>query len=388
MSLRSREERVESIINNEIILAESKVVPVEKESFTETNKIKQFLQNAIQIETNYYALSKRLQELLLVQQEMTWEKNQALYDTSNELCILHHSENDLKEAEANIERMRATPDLWKKYYDQNSVPAPVYCKVPERPSQPALEIPGLFNKKKVQAENDAKTAHYKEKMAVWEKERDAWESERARIKKEYEEELAKAELEAKEMASLELQKASECVDITKKALAEAKESIARKNAMKGENTGEDLWDIDVIETEKLLKQCVDARVQYQNAGIIYPKYQDLVAYSTFYEYLETGRCTSLSGPDGAYNLYETEIRQNMIISQLSTVIDSLEEIKKNQFMVYSQLKKMNESLDRLNDSMNRAIGALSKSLSSISNKLCDISDYTKVAAQNSEIMSL
>ena len=387
MSAGSREEHVDNIINDEAFLAESNLVPVEKEAFGETENLKQYLQNAIQIETDYYALSRRLQELLFVQQEMTWEKNQALYDNSAELGILSESEKALRDAEDSSEKLKAVPDLWKTYYEPNAVLPPTYPKLPERPSQPLLETPGLFNKKKVQAENDAKTAQYKENMAVWEKERDACETERERIKKQYEEAVAKAEQDAKEKASLEIQKAEDAIDAAKSAVTQAKESIARKNALKNQNIGEDIWDKDVRETENLLKQCVDARVQYQNTGIIYPKYQDLVAYSTFYEYLETGRCTVLTGPDGAYNLYETEIRQNMIISQLSTVIDSLEEIKKNQYMVYSQLKKMNDSLDRLNDSMNRAFKSLSKSLSDISGNLSEISNYAKVAAQNSEVIA-
>lgn len=51
-------------------------------------------------------------------------------------------------------------------------------------------------------------------------------------------------------------------------------------------------------------------------GIIYPKYRNLVAVSTIYEYLSSGRCDRLDGPDGAYNLYEMELRQNIVIGQL------------------------------------------------------------------------
>ena len=49
----------------------------------------------------------------------------------------------------------------------------------------------------------------------------------------------------------------------------------------------------------------------------------MIAIASFYEYLMAGRCTSLEGTGGAYNLYENEIRMNQIISQLDTVITSL-----------------------------------------------------------------
>ena len=39
----------------------------------------------------------------------------------------------------------------------------------------------------------------------------------------------------------------------------------------------------------------------------------MTAMCTMYEYFVTGRCDKLSGADGAYNLYETEVRQNIII---------------------------------------------------------------------------
>ena len=71
--------------------------------------------------------------------------------------------------------------------------------------------------------------------------------------------------------------------------------------------------------------------------IIYPKYRNLPALTSIYEYLVTGRCEELTGPHGAYNLYEDEVRKDTVISQLNTVIENLEQIRHNQYMLYEQV---------------------------------------------------
>jgi hypothetical protein len=83
-----------------------------------------------------------------------------------------------------------------------------------------------------------------------------------------------------------------------------------------------------------------------------PKYQNLVAVSTIYEYLASGRCDRLEGPNGAYNLYEMELRQNIVIGQLSTITEHLEQIKENQYTLYYEIQNAN----RNSESMLSSIG--------------------------------
>ena len=85
-----------------------------------------------------------------------------------------------------------------------------------------------------------------------------------------------------------------------------------------------------------------ALIIFYHLDVIYPKYRNLVAVTTIYEYLASGRCDTLEGADGAYNLYEMELRQNIIIGQLSSVLDSLEQIKSNQFTLYNEIKEANQ----------------------------------------------
>lgn len=87
-------------------------------------------------------------------------------------------------------------------------------------------------------------------------------------------------------------------------------------------------------------------------NIIYPKYRNMVAVTTIYEYLESGRCNRLEGPDGAYNLYEMELRQNIIIGQLSVIASNLEHIKENQFMLYNEIVAANDNTNFLLTNIN------------------------------------
>ena len=92
-----------------------------------------------------------------------------------------------------------------------------------------------------------------------------------------------------------------------------------------------------------------------NLNVVFGKYRDIVALSTFYEYLVSGRCEKLEGSDGAYNLYESECRANLIISQLSKVIELLEEIRNTQYMICDLLESIRNSLSTMNSTMNMAL---------------------------------
>lgn len=116
-----------------------------------------------------------------------------------------------------------------------------------------------------------------------------------------------------------------------------------------------LIDEEISEAEETLKKTIQAKKELYSCNVIYGKYRNFVALSSFYEYLMSGRCMSLEGPNGAYNIYEAEIRANQIISQLSDVLNSLEQIKSSQYMAYSQLRAINSKLSNLSEKMDIAL---------------------------------
>lgn len=88
--------------------------------------------------------------------------------------------------------------------------------------------------------------------------------------------------------------------------------------------------------------------------IVYTKYRNLVSIATLFEYIDSGRCFELEGPNGAYNLYEGELRADMIISSLNSILSDLEAIKNNQYTLYRSIENANattrEMLININNS--------------------------------------
>ena len=95
----------------------------------------------------------------------------------------------------------------------------------------------------------------------------------------------------------------------------------------------------------ILEELESALQEHYDQNIVFSKYRNMVAITTINEYLMSGRCYELEGPDGAYNLYEMELRQNIIIGQLSSIVNSLEQIKNNQFSLYQELVKANKTVN-------------------------------------------
>lgn len=122
----------------------------------------------------------------------------------------------------------------------------------------------------------------------------------------------------------------------------------------------------VLQPKENAKKLLD---KLYSKNIIFPKYRNFLAIAQIYEYLLSGRCSQLEGPNGAYNLYESELRQNIIIDRLDEVI---------------------WQLDRLNRTMNAICGAIQETnylLGNISNQLGRIEANTALTAYNSQCIA-
>lgn len=106
----------------------------------------------------------------------------------------------------------------------------------------------------------------------------------------------------------------------------------------------------IVLRDKLMKQhqkTLDTLQQYYDIGLIYPKYHNINAMCSFYEYYMSGRCSQLTGHEGAYNIYESELRANLILAKLDDILANLEQIKGNQYMLYSAITEGNRKIDNL-----------------------------------------
>lgn len=132
----------------------------------------------------------------------------------------------------------------------------------------------------------------------------------------------------------------------------------------------------IEESEDSLEDTEDILSDFYDKDIIYKKYRNLYAISSICEYLESGRCEKLTGANGAYNLYESELRQGIIINQLDEIISELDEIKQNQWRLYEAIMETKKTVERLSNVTTNAIG-----------KLEQLKDNTEICAYNSQIVA-
>lgn len=137
-----------------------------------------------------------------------------------------------------------------------------------------------------------------------------------------------------------------------------------------------IYNIALEKRKQLYLETEDLLDKYYQKDVIFPKYRELIPISSFYEYLISGRCDCLEGHEGAYNIYENELRQNIIIDKLDDIIHCLEQIKRNQYMLYSAITEGNRKIQKLGDDVYRTM-----------NSLHNIENSTALTAYNSEIIA-
>jgi len=82
-------------------------------------------------------------------------------------------------------------------------------------------------------------------------------------------------------------------------------------------------------------------------NLLHPSYRNIVAVASFYQYVDTGICNTLEGPDGAYKLFMQESWFKTLTSKLDCILDSLEDIKANQYVLLDAIKSTNRQIKRL-----------------------------------------
>ena len=79
-------------------------------------------------------------------------------------------------------------------------------------------------------------------------------------------------------------------------------------------------------------------------------------------------------------MYESELRANIIISKLDTIISSLEQIKQNQFKLYNVLCSINDGIENMSGLLQSA----NKSLENITIQNEKIIENTAITAYYAE----
>lgn len=316
-----------------------------------TEYLKDYILHLIHLENNIYSLKEQLFDLYLRRPE----------NARNVVFEKHYSVRKIK---TEVDELRASYQAASDKFSAMKKSEPyVPLDFPVEPREPVLGRPGLFNKKKVLEANELLMKKYQADMETYQANFRRYEEEKARL---IAQKLAAAE-QAANQAKTALQHAERSMA---EKLQELEKSTVPSEVIKN------ILNDEITKSEELLKETFKARNELYAYDIIFEKYRDVVALSSFYEYLMSGRCTSLEGADGAYNIYENEIRANRVIAQLDAVISSLDDIKQNQYMMYQELRKINTSLQQLNSTMDAAVGSLR-----------NIETNTKHISENSDLIA-
>lgn len=120
--------------------------------------------------------------------------------------------------------------------------------------------------------------------------------------------------------------------------------------VKLENIKKDVLQAELSQMRELNAASKETLKQIYDKNIIFPKYRNMVMVCSLYEYVCTGRCDTLEGHEGAYNLLELEIRLDKIVTQLNRVVEMLGRIQRSQYMVYSAIQDANRQSAKILES--------------------------------------
>ena len=336
---------------NIVISFDAKKIQNNKEMLIE------YINDIVEIETGIYSLKQRYNNMI----EQYKENISMLYPKQFDICLSINKE--LKKLDDKIDKLIKKKERNKPVFKEISytIPSkPVFDLV--KPVEPKYKTPNIFNKRKIEIINKELEEKYKEAVILYNEE----------VKK-YQENMINYENTIKELKEKSINdsklayktKIKEYEDIKKeidkdinmikKEKNNIKNNILKicEEKLKNEEKFKKNIDIEyeIKYIENYLKELIETREKLYACNVVYKKYRNLIAMSSFLDYLNSERCEKLSGNDGAYNLYEQESKSNIIISKMDIMIDKLEEIEDNQFTFYNKISETNNLLSTISDEL-------------------------------------
>lgn len=320
-----------------------------------------FIKKLVTVENNIKFFEKRLFDLFynrfLVEMDFIREGIfKKKYDDE-----INETRNALKEIESELLKKTkgiemTTDEIVCKYgiIRPQNIPCPQEPTI-TKPDTPIYERETFFNKEKIRKINYQRKTDYDFKMQEYE---GAW----SKYKLEYEKYLKDKEYTRILNEYRQKENARQAdIENKKNELEQTLEMLETKVNTLEKNTSEQIsivLDKEIDEIKTMIKKSMDIRKKMHSSNIIFGKYLDYVAIITILEYFESGRCSELKGSEGAYNLYESELRQNVIIGKLDVIIKSLEDIKESQYLLYSAIKNVEKSVKYLSDETTKMVEVL------------------------------
>lgn len=343
-----------------------------------TENIKDYIGHLVTLEKNIFGLTEWLKTLYPQQ----FELEQAVVGAQGlaVLPITTELENMNNEYQSLLVQDPAAKITLKSFAYKN----PAKPIEPQKPREPQLQKANLFNRRKVERENAAETsayetaiANYEQKCVEYARALDAYNAKIKQLKKEQKEKYNCAVAQAQQEHSERCDSVKQKIDTLSAQLQKLRTSAT--SSPQAEQLKEIQQAVTIAET--MLANHYEALHKLYSYNIVFGKYRSFAALSTIHEYLVSGRCAALEGPNGAYNLLENEMRMNLVIVQLAQVVQSLEDIKQNQYMLYSAIQTTNAELAKLNSSARN----MAHSMQNMNASLSAIENNTAITAFNTEV---
>lgn len=116
---------------------------------------------------------------------------------------------------------------------------------------------------------------------------------------------------------------------------------------------------ELKKTEEVLEGLYNLRID--GVLCLHPDYKGLYPISIIYGYFDTGRCSCLTGHEGAYNLYADEIRYGLISRKLDNISAGLNNLNSTTYYVAQAVEKCTAQIKNMNSSMYTMIECVSDS---------------------------
>jgi len=289
------------------------------EKIENVDLLKGYLKSLIDIEMSIMACEKRLQQLF----PLSFRTNASIHCFNREDYVSG--------------RIAFIKQTMGKLSDENILRSEAFIYgihvpyIPEQPVEPVYKQAGFFNRKKIDEENELARKAYQTQLAA------------------YQSALEADSIFKREAKKIIIQKLDEELRVLQSSTG---------LTISEEQRGLDCINSELEDAKEIYKRLIDTRALLYGKGIIFSKYRDVVSISTMYEYIMSGRCVELEGPNGTYNLLESEIRANAILTKLDTVIAKLEDIQQGQFVLFTELRKINSKLDGVSKTMRDVLASL------------------------------
>lgn len=134
-------------------------------------------------------------------------------------------------------------------------------------------------------------------------------------------------------------------------------------------------EISLVKTKDMISESYqkanDALQKLYKKNLVAPKYHNFNAMASFYEYLSTGRCLAIFGPDGVIDTYEDDIRIGIVIRTLSDIREIVADTNVKTGYLCDQARIANLQLANMNSNLS----AIKVSTAATAANTAMISDY-------------